>query len=274
MVGFFMRRASLQFLRCPRCGGGPLEAEGEREILVFGPVACANCGMAYPLADGILDLLQSHHEIPGPTRPSLAQRAMELRTVARFYERGLRPALARLGLDVESERLLFHSLLAPAPGAPILELSCGTARLARELSMRPGAGTVFGLDRSAAMLEEARHQLEESGANLELVRGDATLPPFRDAVLGGVLDVASLHLYDAPERAIREVARILAPGGVYVCAAPLAESRRALDRLERKVGIHRQSEAELKASCETAGLVDFERILFGDWIVFRARKHQ
>lgn len=268
-----MRRTSLQWLRCPRCGGGPLEAEGEKALLLFGPVTCAACGMAYPVADGVLDLLVApeHEEIPGR---SVAQRVMETRTVARFYERGLRPAFARLGLDRQSEQTLFHALLAPKPGATILELSCGTAHLGRDLAQRQGAGTVFALDRSATMLEEARHQLEESGAALELVRGDSTLPPFADGVLDGVLDVASLHLYARPQRAIQEAARILAPGGVYVCATLLRERERerSLGRLERKAGIHRWSEGELRALCDEAGLQGFERIKLSPWIVFRVRK--
>jgi len=266
-----MRRSSLTFLRCPRCGEGPLEGEGEKELLSFGPIACAACGMAYPLANGILDLLLSREHEPRQT-PSLAQRAMENRTVARFYERGLRPAIAHLGIDSQSERLLFHALLAPPPGATLLDLSCGTGHLARELALRQDAGTVFGVDRSAAMLEEARHQVLESGAALELVRADATLPPFRDGVVDGVLNVASLHLYEDPGEVIAEVARILVPGGTFVCATLLPEKGKALEKIRQKVGVHRWTEVELRSFCERAGLVGFERILSAPWIIFRARK--
>ncbi len=223
--------------------------------------------MAFPLAEGMLDL-----SVEEGRRRSLAQRAMENRTVARFYERGLRPALARLGLDAGSEKLLFHALLATPPGAPILDLSCGTGHLARDLALRPGAGPVYALDRSAAMLEEARHQLEESGAPVDLLRGDAAAPPFRDGALAGVLDVAALHLYDDPEGVVREVARILAPGGSFVCATLLPERLRAPGRLERRAGIRRWTEGELQRLCEDSGLVGFERLLLPPWIIFRASK--
>ncbi|AKU90089.1 methyltransferase domain-containing protein [Vulgatibacter incomptus] len=265
-----MRRSSLALLRCPRCGGGPLEAEGDKALLGFGPVRCATCHMAYPLAEGILDLLVPPDHAP-PLRRSLAQRAMELRPVARFYERGLRPALSRLSLDAESERFLARALLAPPPGAPLLDLSCGTGHLARDLAMRPGAGPVFGLDRSAAMLEEAHHQLSESGATVELIRADAAHLPFRDEVFAGVLDVAALHLYDEPSQVLAEVARTLAPGGAFVCAT-LLEGLKPLDRLERKVGIRRFEEAELRRLCDEVGLVGFERLLLPPWIVFRVTK--
>jgi len=266
-----MRRSSLEYLRCPRCGGGPLSAEGERPLLAFGPVTCASCGMALPVADGILDVTGVTENEP-PRKRSLAQRALETKTVARFYERGLRPALARFPLDGAGERFLFHALLAPAPGEALLDLSCGTAHLARDLALRPGAGPVFGVDLSPAMLEEARHHLQETGAAVDLLRADASALPFRDGSLGGVLDVAALHLYERPREVLEEVARVLAPGGRFVCATFLPEKVKALGELERKAGIHRREEGELRRLCESAGLQGFERLILHPWIVFLAKK--
>ncbi|HEY0838594.1 MAG TPA: class I SAM-dependent methyltransferase [Vulgatibacter sp.] len=258
-------------MRCPRCGGGPLTAEGEKPLLAFGPVTCTACGTAYPVADGILDVSVGPEHQP-PRKRSLAQRALETKTVARFYERGLRPALARFPLDGAGERFLFHALIAPAPGEAILDLSCGTGHLARDLAVRPGVGPVFGLDLSPAMLEEARHHLEETGAPIDLLRGDASTLPFRDASLGAVLDVAALHLYERPREVLGEISRVLAPGGRFVCATFLPERVRPLKDLERRAGIVRREEGELRRLCESAGLRDFERMVLHPWIVFRARK--
>jgi len=266
-----MRRSSLEYLRCPRCCGGPLTAEGEKPLLAFGPVTCAACSMAYPVADGILDVSAGAEHEPRRRR-SIAQRALESKTVARFYERGLRPALARFPLDGAGERFLFHALVAPAPGEAILDLSCGTGHLARDLALRPGVGPVFGLDLSPAMLEEARHHLKETGAAVDLLRADASTLPFRDATLGAVLDVAAMHLYDEPREVMEEVARVLAPGGRFVCATLLPERMKALNDLERKAGIHRREEGELRRLCESAGLRGFERLVLSPWIVFRATK--
>ena len=77
-------------------------------------------------------------------------------------------------------------LLDPQPGERILDLGCGTGRLAAEIAARGAA--VVGLDRDSAMLEVARAQFP----GIEFVQGDgealAVAGPF-DAVFSN----AALH---------------------------------------------------------------------------------
>jgi SAM-dependent methyltransferase len=238
------------------------------------------------VADNILDLLHGQDATrAGGTGvaarlglrggPSLAQRAMETRAVARLYERGARATLVGLRgqarLDRKSEHLLLRSILAPPAGLPVLDLSCGTGTHALQLAHREDIGPVLGIDRSLPMLHEASHHLVEAGAVVDLIRADAQAIPLHAGTMGAVLDVGALHLYPNVPAVLREVARILSPGGSFACATLLPD-RPLLDRLEATAGVQRRDEASLRRLCEAAGLEEFERVLLPPWIVFRVQK--
>lgn len=261
-----MKTSILPLLRCPRCLGGPLASEQGDALPRYGPLTCASCRSVFPVAEGIVDLLPA--EAKGR---SWANRFLESPAAARAYERQLRPRLARFPLDPQGEYLLLRSLLTEGLGRPLLDLSCGTGHHARTLA-REGVGPVVGVDRSAAMLREARHQVDEEGGELTLVRADAHRLPFVDGSFGAVLNAASFHLYDAPLQVLEEVARLLVPGGVFVCSTLRSPRVRALGRVERRLGIRRRSETELRHLFALAGLEAFERVVFPEWFVIRARK--
>ncbi len=94
----------------------------------------------------------------------------------------------------------------------LLDIGCGAGRILELLS--PRAENAIGVDLSPAMLGVARAQLEKSGLrNVQLRQGDIYALP----VDGEVIDLAVvhqvLHYLDNPARALREAARVLAPGG-------------------------------------------------------------
>ncbi len=113
----------------------------------------------------------------------------------------------------------FWQTMAARIGGPILELGCGTGRIALPVA-RDGAHVV-GVDRSAAMLKRARNRLVRSklAGRLDLVRGDITALPFPPAsfrlvmapygILQSLLDDAVV------EAALQSVRRVLAPGGTF-----------------------------------------------------------
>jgi ubiquinone/menaquinone biosynthesis C-methylase UbiE len=99
----------------------------------------------------------------------------------------------------------------------ILEIAAGPARLTADLARLTGRPGVL-LDASAPMLALARERLEAvGGPRWSYVLGDAFQLPFR----GGfdlVYTFRFLRYFRAPERArlYREIARVLAPGGLLV----------------------------------------------------------
>jgi arsenite methyltransferase len=98
-----------------------------------------------------------------------------------------------------------------APGAVVADVGTGTGFVAAGLV--PIAGRVYGFDASAAMLDVARRNLA-AFKNIEFHEAPGDRLPLADAILDGVF--ANMYLHHAPEplAAIREMVRVLKPGGV------------------------------------------------------------
>jgi ubiquinone/menaquinone biosynthesis C-methylase UbiE len=105
-----------------------------------------------------------------------------------------------------------------APGATVLDLGCGPGQqLALAAQLAPEAQFI-GLDASAPMLQAAQHKRAQHALhNLRLVEGDMTdLSAWKDGSVDALSCTTSLHhLPDAGAlaRCLREVARVLKPGG-------------------------------------------------------------
>lgn len=111
------------------------------------------------------------------------------------------------GMDRGWKEALVARLRLPA--APtILDLACGTGDLAR-LALRrwPGA-LVVALDLTAGMLAEARRQGVERA-----VLGDALALPFPDSSFDAVFTGYGLRNFRDLEIGVREIRRVLKPGG-------------------------------------------------------------
>ncbi|MBM6595882.1 ArsR/SmtB family transcription factor [Microvirga pudoricolor] len=103
-------------------------------------------------------------------------------------------------------------ILGDRPIRNLLDLGTGTGRMLQLLA--PGASRVVGLDASHAMLSVARANLEKAGlSRIELRQGDIYAPPFPRDTFDLVIVHQVLHYLDDPARALREAARLVAPGG-------------------------------------------------------------
>lgn len=108
-------------------------------------------------------------------------------------------------------------LLGDVRGARVLELGCGGAAGARWLTSQ-GAFAV-GLDLSAGMLRHAAAGNRRSGVAAPLVQADALALPFRDRSFDLVFTAFGAVPFVADSAALmREVARVLRPGGRWVFA--------------------------------------------------------
>ena len=122
------------------------------------------------------------------------------------YDRYAR--LLSFGQDARSRRLLV-GLTRTAPGDSVLDVATGTGAVASELVRRKGC-RVVGLDQSEAMLVEARRRVP---SGVELVAGDADHLPFADATFDAVTFTYLLRYVDDPSATMRELARVVKPGG-------------------------------------------------------------
>src|SRR5271155_273985 len=136
--------------------------------------------------------------------------ALELfRGLPRHYDQ-LSSALS-FGQDPRWRRALV-SAVAPAPGERVLDVATGTGMVAAELLARSDCAVV-GIDQSAEMLSAARARFDGRGLKVELLQGQAEALPFRDASFDALTFTYLLRYVDDPPATMRELARVLRPGG-------------------------------------------------------------
>ena len=112
----------------------------------------------------------------------------------------------RFALEMLTERL--------PPGSKILDIGCGTGHLAGEL-MRRGY-EAWGVDLSSAMVDYARKHYHADHFQV----GDIERIPFSDNSLDGVMCLGVMEYLTGDEAALREMWRVLKPGGRAVITTP------------------------------------------------------
>ena len=162
-----------------------------------------------------------------------------------------------------SELQVEQAILAAVGGSPVqgvLDIGTGTGRMLELLA--PMAERAVGVDQSPAMLNLARARLEASGLrNTQLRQGDIYALPVEREGYDLIIVHQVLHYLDDPVRALREAARVLAPGGRLLVAdfAPHEEESLRAQHAHRRLGFERE---EIANALREIGLeVVFERAL-------------
>ncbi|WP_109505962.1 class I SAM-dependent methyltransferase [Nocardioides speluncae] len=126
------------------------------------------------------------------------------------------------------------ALLEPAAGEQVLELGCGPGRTAAEIA-RHGA-QVTGLDPSPAMIAAAgrRNRAAIDAGTVRLLIGDAGAVPAPDASYQAALAVHTIYFWPDLDAGLREVHRVLLPGGRLAIGFRPAEHGRPR-RLDPKI---------------------------------------
>lgn len=159
-------------------------------------------------------------------------------------------------------RSAFRRLIAAAgvqPGQRVLDVGCGTGYFAGLLASAVGpSGMVIGIDPSRAMIDHARKR--RGGPNCQFQVGSAEKLALPDGSFD--LVVSSLAMHHIPEdvraTAVREIYRVLRPGG-RLLVAEMQMPRRPLQRLlARLSGIGRMAQhvPPLEPLAAAAGFVD------------------
>lgn len=109
----------------------------------------------------------------------------------------------------------------PVEGARILDVGCGTGHTTLAVALR--AMSVVGVDLTDEMLAEGRRLASERGLqNVSFVRGDAERLDYPEASFDVVVSRYSAHHFPHPQRALREMARVLTPGGTFLLVDTVA----------------------------------------------------
>jgi demethylmenaquinone methyltransferase / 2-methoxy-6-polyprenyl-1,4-benzoquinol methylase len=117
-------------------------------------------------------------------------------------------ALLSYGQDPRWRRFLV-SRVGAREGDRVLDVATGTGAVARELVRRCGCDVV-GVDQSPDMLAEARRR---SNGRIELVEASAERLPFADGEFDALTFTYLLRYVDDPPATLRELVRVVRPGG-------------------------------------------------------------
>ena len=116
----------------------------------------------------------------------------------------------RLGWSFSLANRHLLSLVAPDAGSRVLDVGCGTGILLQQMHELDTGLRLFGVDIAFQMLTSARAKLPGSVA---LHQGSASSLPYCSDAFDYVTCATSFHHYPDPLHALREMHRVLKPGG-------------------------------------------------------------
>ena len=166
-----------------------------------------------------------------------------------------------------------EELRALLPATSLLDAGCGDGRYLASIG-KLGAvpDRLVGVDIAESILATAARAAEQAGLDVELERANLERLPFADSEFELVLCLQAIEHLLVPVLGLRELARVLAPGGRIVLTtdnsrrfftrtlnAPRWTALRLAGKRDFRTQLtfpHRQfSEAELRTMCEQCGLV-------------------
>ncbi len=169
------------------------------------------------------------------------------------------------------QRLLFapaHRRIIQEIGdvaqARILDIGCGTGRLAQRLADGRPHTRVFAVDLSESMIRAAHGHIAAHD-RIHRAVADSEHLPFLDAAFDFVTCSNSFHHYPNQQAALREMHRVLAPGGRLILADGFRDQwfghliyDLAVPRFEGRQ-VHHASAEEFRRLCQNAGFHDLHQ---------------
>jgi len=112
----------------------------------------------------------------------------------------------------ESHAAFFLSRLSP--GWDVLDAGCGPGTITLGIARKAGPGRVTGIDIEDTQFQPSQEQAVREKLPVEFRKGSVYKLPFADASFDAVFSHALLTHLSAPLDALREMRRVLRPGGV------------------------------------------------------------
>jgi demethylmenaquinone methyltransferase / 2-methoxy-6-polyprenyl-1,4-benzoquinol methylase len=152
----------------------------------------------------------------------------------RFYDQV--GAVMSFGQDPRWRRALVTAI-DPQPGQRILDVASGTGMVAFALAGAAPGCDIVGIDQSEAMLAIARRR---NGQRVRFEQGEAERLPFPDGAFDALTFTYLLRYVDDPAATMRELARVVRPGGrigMVEFGVPPRSRLRALWQVHTRTGL-------------------------------------
>jgi ubiquinone/menaquinone biosynthesis C-methylase UbiE len=216
-----MHRAIVEVYRCPY-SGERLRADGAAPDggEIGNGTLVSESGLQYPVIDGMAHLIRPEKESYSPEE----EREKEYyEATARGYDAVIEWLFQSFREDEQTVRRKMVDLLELAPNHRVLETGAGTCRDTVEIAKRLGPqGELFVQDLSPHMLSIGRERMRAQGlldgshGRIEFIIGNATRLPFADDALDAAYHFGGFNLFSDKKTALREMARVVRPGGKVV----------------------------------------------------------
>ena len=241
-----MHRRALEVLACPECALPFTEISSSSETLEAGTLRC-RYGHEFEIASGI-PLLVQESDLPrvrayansyAPTWAKDGWGCPDPDYLMNLpYRDVTRRRAAEWRVKARSMEAVFR-VLDPRTCRRVVDLGSGVGWLSHRLATR--GHEVYAVD---AVLDEtvglgAAGAYLQAGPPFERVWGELHRPPFRSSIVDAVVCNASLHYARDLSIALREIARILRPGGlVAILNSPVHINRASAARAESDFRAH------------------------------------
>ncbi len=161
-------------------------------------------------------------------------------------------------IDVWTRRSIVERVGELGPGDAIVDLGCSTGYLLEDLAAAYPRARLFGVDLIAPGLSKAHELLPQ----VRLLRADVCALPMADAGAAAIVSANLLEHVSDDVAALREIRRVLRPGGRAVIVVPTGPG--TYDYYDRFLGHERRyARGELATKARSAGLEVLESAYLG-----------
>jgi len=162
-----------------------------------------------------------------------------------------------MALDTAAVNRRVLRALEPKPGERVCELGCGHGRALRRVARAVAPGEAVGVDPSSVMRSVASRHLRRdiAAGRARVVAGDSRGIPEPDGCFDKLWSVHTLYFWSDLDAGLREVRRVLRPGGVVLLAFHSSENAAIAAKLPASVYALRSGNAVADAA-RRAGFSD------------------
>lgn len=212
-------QSAVSLLRCVACRG-QVQFDSPRAL------SCSACRRTFPIESDILHL---GTRLEGNNAVAAEYYNGTLWPKFRFWE-WLSVYLPRGGELKARREVLGH--LPPLGGTRLLDVAMGDGH---NLPLIPPDCEVYGVDISHVMLEKTRRDFPNR--DLRMIVGEAETLPFADATFDNLFSLGALNFMNDPGLVLKEMARVVKPGGAIVVADELPDLTNR--QLTHKLGLRK-----------------------------------